>query len=205
MSDISKTKEAIFDTFIELISAVGYENVSMREVAHGVGIQVASIYNHFNTKNDILEFAYDYYEQRQFDNRTPIEQMKKMIETASAEEIIKLFVYTYNSEDQKKFMRMILITKIIYMRIYQDPLAKEKFMDSYRHNTDYICEIMRHGIDAGRVDPGFDIESFADLLIGAMHVVAIKAFTSDSYEFGRLEDDERILAMIARLLATALR
>ena len=203
--ELSGTKELIFDTFVEMTSTLGYENVSMREIAQKVGIQVASIYNHFNTKADILEYAYDYHSQRQYENREPIENMKKLIETAGAEEILQSFVYTYESDDQKKYFRMVRISKIVYMRLFQDRLANAKFADGNSNNTEYIIEILRHGVEIGRVDPKFDVVIFAELLIGAIQVMEIKAFSNDNNIGGQSEKGGRIMTMLSRLLDTALK
>ena len=201
--DLTKTKELIFDAFIEMTSELGYENVSMRDIATKVGIQVASIYNHFKTKNSILEYAYDYHTKRQYENRTPVEKMKQIIETGDPDEVINGFVYTYESEDLKQYTRIVLITKIIYMRLFQDPLANKSFTDSNASNIEYVMEVLQHGINIGRIDPDFDTLTFADVLLGSLQAMAIKAFSSTSYAVGQLDQEYRIRAMITRLLGSA--
>jgi AcrR family transcriptional regulator len=97
MDDLNKTKELIFDAFVELVSSMDYENVSMRDIAHKVGIKVASIYNYFKTKASILEYAYDYYAQHKYINRKSKEYMKNLIESANAEDILYAIMYTHES------------------------------------------------------------------------------------------------------------
>ena len=205
MSELSGTKELIFDTFIEMTSTFGYENVSMRDIANKVGIKVASIYNHFDTKAKILEFAYDYYVKRQYDNRKPVDEMKKMIETATADEMVTTFLYRFYSDDQKRYARMILITKIIYMRLFQDPIANSIFAEQFENNSEHVIAVLKHGIEVGRMDASFDIDTFADVLIGAVTIMGIRAFSGATYKVGELEQAERILALHARLLASAMK
>ena len=205
MKELSGTRELIFDAFVEMTATLGYENVSMREIADKVGIKVASIYNHFETKREILEYAYGYYSRREYDNRRPLDEMKKMIETASAEEIIPTFFYTFLSEDPKRYTRMILITKIIYMRLFQDPAANALFAETHENNAEYVIAVLKHGIEVGRLESGFDIETYADVLIGAMTIMGIRAFAGASYKVGELEEGQRILALLARLLASAMK
>jgi len=204
MDELSGTKELIFDSFVEMTSELGYENVSIRNISKKVGIQPASIYNHFESKAQMLESAYDYYSGHYFDNRKPIEVMKKLIETANAQEIIAAFKRTFESEDQKKYIRMILITKIIYMRLYQDQLANKIFSDNFQLENEYVVEILKHGVDVGRVDPTFDIETFAYILIGSLVFMGVRSFSSPSYVVGQLEQEKRIFAQITQLFATAL-
>ena len=203
MNELSGTKELIFDSFVEMTSALGYENVSMRDVAKKVGIQVASIYNHFESKAKILESAYKYYSEHLYDNRTPIDAMEKLIESASAEEIVTELAYTFVSEDRSKYVRMILITKIIYMRLFQDPIANAIFTETNRDNSEYVINILKHGIGIGRIDPGFDIEIFAEVLIGAKEIMGIKAFADAAYVAGQVEREPRILTLFMRLLSSS--
>ena len=205
MSGLTGTKESIFDTFVEMTSKLGYENVSMRDIADKVGIKVASIYNHFETKGNILEQAYDYYTQNQYNNRKPSDEMKKLIETANAEEIVNAFSYTFVTEDQKKYVRMILITKIIYMRLFQDPRANAIFAEAYKNNTEYVLDILKHGININRIENSFDSETFAYVLIGSYHIMGIKAFADSAYSVGQLEQQTRIISLLACLLSAALK
>ncbi|MCL2226157.1 MAG: TetR/AcrR family transcriptional regulator [Oscillospiraceae bacterium] len=204
MSELSETKEKIFDTFVEMASTLGYENVTTRDIAKKIGINAASIYHHFKSKEKILEFAYEYYSIYQYDNRKSVDEMKKIVETASAEGIINAFFYSFLSEDQRKYVRMVLITKIIYMRLFQDPLANSVFTSGNASNSEYVVSIFKHGIDVGRIDSSFDMETFADVIIGAITMMGIKAFSGAEYEVGQLEQEERIRALLARLLSTAL-
>jgi len=56
------TKIKIFRIATELFSINGYEGVSIREISRNVGIKESSIYNHFKSKEDILNKIIDYFE-----------------------------------------------------------------------------------------------------------------------------------------------
>lgn len=204
MGELSETKEKIFDVFVEMASTLGYENVTTRDIAKRIGINAASIYYHFESKEKILEFAYEYYEKYQYDNRRSVDEMKEIVETENAEDIVSKFFYSFVTEDHKKYVRMILITKIIYMRIFQDKIANAMFTDSNANNIEYIVSILKHGVEIGRVDPAFDLETFADVTVGAISFMGIKAFADEGYAVGQLNHEKNILAQLSRLLSTAL-
>jgi len=204
LSELSGTKEHIFDIFVKMTSSLGYENVSMRDIAEKVGIQVASIYNHFESKGKILDFTYDYYMKHLYDNRKPVDEIKKLVETASAEEILNTLDYTFETDDQKKYERMILITKIIYMRLFQDPAAKAIFAENDRNSADYVTAILKYGVNIGRIDPNFDIEIFTEVFIGAKEIMGIRAFADAAYVTGQIDKEPRILSLFVRLLSASL-
>jgi len=205
MNDFSGTKEQIFDAFLEMTSSLGYENVSIRDITKKVGIKPASMYNHFKNKGQLLEYAYDYYRKHMHDNRKSVDYIKGLVETAGAEEIVKALRYTFEDEDKKKHIRMILITKIIYMRLFQDPVANAMFAEMNLNDAEYVVSILKHGIDVGRIESNFDLKTFAEVLIGSMTIMGIKAFASTSYMVGQLAQEEEIVAMLSRLLSTALK
>ena len=49
------TKEKIFEVSIDLFSQYGYDGVSIRQIAKEVGIKESSIYNHYPSKESILD------------------------------------------------------------------------------------------------------------------------------------------------------
>ena len=55
------TKEKIFDVSLDLFSKKGYDSVSLREIADGVGIKKSSIYSHYSSKEAILMDILDYF------------------------------------------------------------------------------------------------------------------------------------------------
>lgn len=54
------TKEKIFDAAIDLFAEKGFDATSMREIAEAVGIKKASLYSHYNGKDEILEKIVEY-------------------------------------------------------------------------------------------------------------------------------------------------
>jgi AcrR family transcriptional regulator len=202
--ELTGTKELIFDTFIEMTSSMGYENVTIREIARKVGINAASIYYHYESKEKILEHVYEYYNCFFFDGRRPLDKMKEMVETANPEEFIIAMTRNYVSEDSKREVRMILITKIIYMRLFQDINANTIFSNHNKDDTNYIIEVMQHAISIGRVQPDFDVEIFASVMIGTMLAMGLVAFADPNYTVGLLEHETRVRLMLGRIFESAL-
>ena len=55
------TKEKIFDVALDLFSKKGYDSVSLKEIADGVGIKKSSIYSHYPSKEAILMDIFEYF------------------------------------------------------------------------------------------------------------------------------------------------
>ncbi|KAA9028549.1 TetR/AcrR family transcriptional regulator [Niallia endozanthoxylica] len=55
------TKKKILEASIDLFSRKGYSAVSVRELTKAVGIKESSLYNHFRSKEEILESIYQMF------------------------------------------------------------------------------------------------------------------------------------------------
>ena len=197
---LTGTREVIFDKAIEIISSVSFENMSMKVLAKAAGIKTASIYNHFPSKQDILDRIYDYYCDHMFDNRLPIEQSKRIIETGGREDIYRTIMYNFVTEDGKKYKRMVLTTKIVLMRIFNDMRANHIFFElNCRESALYVKELLEYGVSIGRIE-SFDIDTYTNFLIGMISFMGVKAFTQPNYIIGQLEEETRIGKMLMDII-----
>ena len=80
----NSTKESILDTCVRLFAKFGYARVSMRDIASAVGVQAASIYYYFKSKEDILESIF----QTCVDERRA--SLVKLVETMEQTEDVSL-------------------------------------------------------------------------------------------------------------------
>ena len=58
--DEQATKNRLFVAAVKLFADRGYEASSMRELAAEVGVKAPAIYNHFDSKTQVLSTAVDY-------------------------------------------------------------------------------------------------------------------------------------------------
>ena len=123
------TKEKIFDVSIELFSQYGYDGVSIRQIAKEVGIKESSIYNHYQSKESILESILSYYINEMLKEEAPVMQPKenlnmdfdhfykegsdRFISKLSEEKMMKItrifLVESYHNEKIKKFVKEAII------------------------------------------------------------------------------------------------
>jgi len=84
---ISKTKDQIVAVAQKMFRKRGYAAASMREIAGEVGVEPASIYSHFKSKDDILKYicfkiADEFFEAQEpvlNSVSNPVEKLKRMI------------------------------------------------------------------------------------------------------------------------------
>lgn len=115
-------KQKIFDISIDLFSRFGYNGVSIRQIASKVGIKESSIYNHYNSKEAILDSILNYYIERMLAQDIPLDDASANLDVG--------FDYFYQMglnafAMQLKDEKMSKITRIILIESYHNEKIKE--------------------------------------------------------------------------------
>jgi AcrR family transcriptional regulator len=200
-TELSGTKERIFDISIQLIAKDGFESVSIRQIAEGVGINAASIYYYFSSKEEILDTIYQYFREHWTDNRKGTGQIQTIIETGSAIEVITALWDTAFLLEEKLAVRIILISKIILMRINNDSKAKDFFLHEW-FDTDvkYLQKWLGYAAEIGRLEKSFDIDTFSTFFWRQLIMMGIWAFADPNYEVRKLDEETTLLNWFAEKL-----
>ena len=143
------TKALILNAALRLFAASGVENVSMRDLADDVGIKAASIYNHFPSKDEIVEACYDYYLQYHDAGRLNKEQYSLVLLEGTKEEIVNIPIEQF-PEDLAENMFYAMI--VLFSRIYTDSAAIIKYTQMIDHSMEFLMEFLDLGIKLGRFD-----------------------------------------------------
>lgn len=115
------TREKIFNVSVDLFSRYGYDRVSIRQIAKEVGIKESSIYNHFKSKELIMDSILDYYITKMLSEDIPLMQASSNLDIG--------FDYFYEMglnafASQLKDKRMSKITRIILIESYHNEKMK---------------------------------------------------------------------------------
>lgn len=115
-------KERIFEVSIDLFSKYGYDGVSIRQIAGEVGIRESSIYNHYKSKESILDEIMEYYINQMLSEDIPLNQASQNLDIG--------FDYFYEVglnafASQLKIPKMSKITRIILIESYHNDKTRE--------------------------------------------------------------------------------
>lgn len=117
-------KETILLATFDLASENGLGNVSLSQIAKKVGIQKASLYSHFSSKEDLINCLYEFLRERakNIDNNEPIDY-GKMVSGQDAREVLHHVVENYIKITTDKNMR-IFYKFIMSERVFSKEAAK---------------------------------------------------------------------------------
>ncbi|MDP3034017.1 MAG: TetR/AcrR family transcriptional regulator [Methanobacteriaceae archaeon] len=119
------TKAKIFDVSIDLFSEKGFDAVSIREIGRGVGIRESSIYNHYSSKEAILDTILDYFIKEMDETGIPEEQMEILLDQSP-----EMFYQAGSKmfEERMHDPKMIKIWRLLLIEMYHNSKIKEFFL-----------------------------------------------------------------------------
>jgi len=169
------TKKEIFDRAIELFELKGFDNVSVQDIATAVGIRLSAVYNHFKSKQEILDTIYDFYNHYYLVSRPSLEDLEPILQNGSFFEIISSLHYAFNKDIVDK---MFAITKIVYHRKYIDEHARELTKRlTIEEGERFVEAVFKRAIEIGRFAP-IDTHAMA-VFINGVRVYTLQNWVVD--------------------------
>lgn len=124
-------KEEIILVTLELAATNGLSNVSMAQIAEKMGIQKPSLYNHFNSKEEIISEMYQYLRDKSKEQLSLVDiDYGEFVKGKSMEEALWQSVSNYakiTSENQ-----MLSFYKVIYAERAVNPIAAKIMAEETR-------------------------------------------------------------------------
>ena len=198
------TKKSIFDNSIKLFTQKGYENVSINDIADAVGIRQSAVYNHFNSKQEILDTIYGFYYHHWILNRPNMDYFELLLKGRSTaiDIITKGFIYAF---EERILEQMSDVVKIIMQRVSTDAKATELFQKLLlEEGITFVENGLNRAIAADRFKP-FDTRTVSVLINCARLYTLLWWMTGPSEEVRiNLEKDEiAMYKLIAAFLPEA--
>lgn len=148
------TKQEILEAALELFSEHGFEATSVSQIADVVGIRKASMYSHFESKQEILDsLVHDVlaqYEQHSifaradWDDPSFTEDKQNMTEESAAQMIVGQVRYIIHDPMISKARKLLTIEQ------FQNPMlaeiqTKQNYTDVMRYFTGFVRFMIRQG------------------------------------------------------------
>lgn len=194
------TKRQIFIASVNLFAEKSFETVSLKEIADSIGKRQGGIYNHFESKQHILDSIYDSFCVDFYKKRLSIQKIEPVLLHGSIMDMIQLLNFIYK-KDMNPLTRQIL--RIIQQRKYSDERAREIAKTLLvNEGIKYGEEIFNHAIKLGRLAP-FDTHSLSVLCNYCRRSTYMRWIlepTTENYDYLLLEEKRLYEMMISRII-----
>ena len=172
------TKKKIFENATHLYMQRGFENVSMKDIADTVGIKQSAMYNHFSSKQEILDTIYDYFCYHYLVDRPTFEAQEVIMREGSLHDIIRSVHYEFSDEYMYMMSDMV---KIIFQRSSVDEKARDINKSIIlEEGISYVEQIFGRAVEIGRLAP-FDVHTLS-VLINSVRLLTMLNWVLDPSE-----------------------
>ena len=169
------TREKIINAAINLFSEVGYSKISVRDIAKKVGIKAASLYNYFDSKEDILHTLYDYFFENQYKVRPDMEELVKLVETMHPMDVLEKVDFRFSSDIQENMDRIAIIG---YMEWKTDKRSEEFIKKGLLDlSDDLIRPLLERMLELKKIEP-IDLDAFICLVSNLTFSCALRHYSA---------------------------
>ena len=146
-----KTKQRILDAALELFSTQGFEATSIAQIADAVGVRKASLYSHFDSKQDILDRLIESI-MEDYAKHSVRSTADRIGDELDPDGVVRLVTeqirYIVHDEHVSRARKMLTIEQ------YRNPqLAELKTKQSYTDVLAFAEALMERLVSEGRLKP----------------------------------------------------
>lgn len=184
--EVKSTKELIFETGVKLFSQFGYNGASIRDIVKEVGIKGSSFYNHFESKEKLLEEIITYFVTDMQENSPTIERLNALLDQFPPEKLLQHLVLIYINYTDNPLKRDIW--NVVSMMQYIHPRAMESIAEETERGLQVYENLFRLMIERGLIKD-LDPRHLAQLHAYASHALHLEFFVARAA--GKPVDDIR--------------
>ena len=180
-----RRNEIVFAT-LELAAENGLGSVSMQQIANKIGITKASLYNHFSSRDEIVEAMYETIRQasKQKVVRTNIDY-DALAKSGTFYEVIMKAVSSYRAIVQEP--QMFLFYKLIMAERSINPAAAEIMVKETKTMID-ATKVLFRSLEANGKAEFMDLDSAAFSFSMAIHSIIDYGFDLENAGVGSNDD-----------------
>jgi len=186
-------QKQIINAARKLIFKHGSEHVTVRRIAHEVGISEAAIYRHFTSKSSILSFLADYI------GDLLLSYVTESKETGgnSLEQLNAILKKQISAVEQKRGISFQVIAEIISLG---DKKLNRRVLENIEKYLGNIRDLIAEGIRSGEIRKDIEPEMAALTLFGIIQGL-VNVWTLSNRNFNILSRYESLWAMYRSFLA----
>ena len=167
-NDLEKTstKQKILDSATDLFAAKGYTETTMRELAAAVGVKEASIYNHFPSKNAILECILEEYEQQVTASIIDDERIHILRENPTADGILSCLRLAFPEDKVEYYLNRLYV---VLQEQHRNPIVRKFVFEQIILSTEQVSrtivdKLIEFHILRPDTDPDFWVKTHSSLI-----------------------------------------
>ena len=191
--ELTARQKEIVEVAIRLIHEGGIQHVTMKNLAHALGISEPAIYRHFQNKMDILLSMLEQFKQR---SATHLQRARSLNESGM-KQLETIFLEHSGQFSTHPHMSAVVFSEEAFQDNSQ---LSEKIFSVMTLAHDTIVEIIDSAQQHREIRDDIPKEHLALMILGALRLM-VKRWRLSNYAFDLKEESHRVWASLSTLLA----
>ncbi len=173
---MESTKERIKNTALDLFAKEGYAGSSIRNIAKIVGIRESAIYNHYGSKEEIIEAIFIDFKKNSESTGLLTDELLDEIENPYKfiSDFCEKLLRFWDTPKQKKLIRLLMVEEFRDYKI--DKLSLNDLIEDLRKIWEMIfAEITKYGLIKS-----FDTKVLANEFIAPLFFIRLQFLTDEN-------------------------
>ena len=134
-SDEQSTRQRIIDCAADLFASKGFTETTIRELADAVGLNAASLYYHFPSKNAILDAMLDDYMEQVWGNTYDPLALLNLKENPTAEGIVGYMQLAFPEERADYYLKVL---NVLLQEQHRNPSIRRYVAENFINNESFV-------------------------------------------------------------------
>jgi len=192
MNELTPRQNQIVDAALFIISEMGFQNLTIKNLANRVKVTEGAIYRHFRSKEDILTCIAEYFKT----SSTVV--LQGILESSdSGTEQIKLFFKSrVNQFAQNPGLTMVMFSDYLFKN-YAD-LQREVHATIHSHKL-LIMQTLSEGQKMGEIRPDINAEHLFTMIMGSLRFL-ITRWRGGGFNFNIIDEGRDLWESIEKII-----
>jgi AcrR family transcriptional regulator len=153
-SPVPSMRDRILDAAADLFARKGYHAVSIREITRAVGIKESSLYNHFRSKEQLLEEILDLFQSQEEEFSKGLSstiEIQKTVRSGKTKKFLsnelRRFIKFWDSPQRER------LWFIVSMEQHRNPRAARLILQGFQKNREALKTLFRMLIEHKMIKP----------------------------------------------------
>ena len=154
------TRDKIFHVALDLFYSSNYESVSIRDIAQAANVKIPTIYNHFESKEAILQSLYDFYDENARKAKPNIDELLPLVETEPPHTVLMKVKIQIDPAIRQTMDRIFSLAARDINFKRSERFIREHIFDT---GSQLLKPLLESMLKQGRIEP-IDIDMFLGLV-----------------------------------------
>lgn len=190
---LTDRQQEIIDTSLEIISTIGIQGLTIKNLSKRIGISEPAIYRHYDNKISILLAILDYF-------KSSGEQMfKKQVneEDSPLKKIENIFEGHFEAFERNPSLVSVIFSEEIFRN---EPVLQEKIAEIMDRNSNIIKALVAEGQAKGEIKPDIESKYLTLIIIGSLRMM-VKKWQMGDKSFNHREEVKNIFKTLEHLIS----